>query len=783
MKVKFIVFFIVLPILAGAVGGSYFALIKGVPSIAELKAYKDAPSTKIYADDDTLLGEIKLDKGTYMPLEKMPRHLLNAVIAIEDSHFWTHSGIDYFAILRAAINDIRHRKFKEGASTITQQLAKITFLSPEKTIKRKLREVALASKMEKQLKKEEILELYLNRAYFGHGAYGVEQASRVYFGKTISKVSLSEAALLVGLLRAPAIYSPFNHMKRAKNRQKLVLSRMEAEGLIDSKQRRQAEKEDLTLNIRKRTGDAKNYFIDYVRKKLEARFGVDTVYKGGLRVYTTLDAKAQETAGDALAWGLRAHDKRQGWRGPLAHKNLEEVQPSSASTGFRDLGPSVGDTARALVTNVVAAAAYVKVRGVTASLPLKNARWVKNILTGPLPKEINLKDMQSLLKPGDVILVKVTAQTEQGFVVALEQEPEVQGAVVAIDPNTGYIRVLVGGYDYKQSEYNRAVFARRQPGSAFKPFIYATAMDYGYTPASILIDEETTYQWGPEDEWSPQNYDEDFHGPTRLRDALAYSRNVVTVKLVKEIGLGRVIKATTPVCLKDNVVRDLTVALGSVAMTPLELTFCYSVFPTGGMKMRPIAVKYITDKLGRVIESNDPGGTRVLSQQTAFLATSMLQDVVNYGTGWRARRLKRPVGGKTGTTNEFRDAWFMGFTTELVTGVWVGFDDMRTLGEKETGSRTAAPIWVKFMKAVLKETEPEEFPVPDGIVKFPIDKQTGLLANEEGENTVMEYFKEGTEPMRPLHFGWEVNFPRIWFQPIELQPSGTQSLNTQSPQL
>jgi penicillin-binding protein 1A len=761
-KLRFLFLLLVVPVAVGAGIGGYFALQKGVPSITELKHYRTIPSTKIYAEDDALIGELKLQKGVFMPIQKMPAQLVNAVVAVEDSHFWEHSGIDYLAIIRAAVKDVLHHRIKEGGSTITQQLAKITFLTPEKTLERKLKEVVLATRIENNLSKEEIMELYLNRVYFGHGAYGAEMAARTYYAKSVSELTLPEAALLAGLLKAPNTYSPLNNFTSAKNRQSIVLRRMEEEGYITSKQREEALKTSIYVS-RATTGreaykETYNYFIEYVRKYLVNTYGADMVYKGGLRVYTTLNRSAQLEAQKALQRGLRALDKRQGFRGPVGKQDLEEAEEAEGKGYFRSKPPVAGDIVSGVVMKVEKNEALVKASGVVGKLSLKDAAWASTVRDAETGESEKMKgfSLDKILKPGDVIKVRVKSFTGGSVALALEQDPEVQGAVVAVEPLSGYIRVLVGGYDYTRSEYNRALYAKRQPGSAFKPVVYALALDNGYTPASIVMDEEVTYETTPEDIWTPRNYDEEYHGPTRLRDALAYSRNVITVKIVEDLGIERVIKYARGIGIDSEMPRDYTVALGSLSMTPLDLTFSYVVFASGGKRMKPIGIKYITDRTGRVIENNEPEGKQVMDPRTAFLMTSMLKDVVDYGTGWRVKALGRPTAGKTGTTNEYRDAWFMGYTTDMVTGVWVGFDDFTSLGDEETGSRAASPIWLDFMKDMSAEAAPRDFPVPEGIVRRLIDPETGLLANNWTPKPVLEYFKEGTEPKRTSPSIWDV---------------------------
>jgi len=745
--IKIFFFLIILPIILGAGIGGYIALAKGVPSVKELKEYRNTPSTKIYADDDTLLGEIKAEKGIYVPLKRMPPHLINAVIAIEDSSFWKHKGIDYFAILRAAAKDLLHMEFKQGGSTITQQLAKMTFLTPEKTIQRKLREIALAQKIEKSLSKEEILEIYLNRAYFGHGAYGVEMASKRYFGKSVSSLTLPESALLAGLLKAPTLYSPINNMKRAKQRQTLVLERMQEEGFISPKEATDAINTDVSISNRQTEEEAVNYFLDYIEKYLESKYGVDAVYKGGLKVFTTLDRNAQIYAQRALREGLRAIDKRRGWRGPIDNKEITESpepQIVSEQKGIKSLVKGLigkkelptteasfkgvlkeGDIVQGIVLSVKSTEASVRVKGIVGRLPLSGAQWVNQ--SQKSKKEFSLT---SILKRGDVIWVGVKSLKPQ-VELTLEQEPEIQGAIVAIEPRTGFIKAMVGGYDYTKSEFNRAVYAYRQAGSAFKPIIYSFALENGYTPSTKVLDEPVSYKWKG-GSWEPKNYDGKYWGEMTLREALAYSRNAVTVSLVDKIGVERVINFARSLGIQSNLPENLSLALGSLSVSPLELTSAYSAFANGGQRVSPISIKYITDSNGRVLESNSPMTEPVISAESAFLITTMLEDVINYGTGTAVKALGRPAAGKTGTTNDYKDAWFVGYTPELLAGVWVGYDDMKPLGNKETGGRAAAPIWLRFMSAVLSGKDITDFEPPEGIQKEDYHIENTTLPYTEG---------------------------------------------------
>lgn len=747
MKLKFLIVFVVLSIILGTSVGGYFAIKKGIPSLEELKQYRPAAGTKIYAADDVLVGELKVEKGIFVPINKIPERVVNAVIAVEDSRFWRHRGIDYIAIIRALLKDIISVELKEGGSTITQQLAKVIFLTPEKTFKRKLREAALAIKMEKNLDKREILELYLNKIYFGHGAYGIEMASKIYFGKSVKDITLSEAALLAGLIKAPLVYSPYNDLTKAKERQQIVLSRMEDEGHIKRSEKENALKQPIFLSSVRAGIEANNYFIEYIRRYLEDKYGEELVYRGGLRVYTTLDRNAQLSAVKALQQGLRDLDKRRGWRGPLEQrKDIDVKKELKSKELIATVVANIGDISSGLALKVTEKEALIKTRGIVGKLSIEDARWASKVIDPRKRTSRFLKDftLTQILRPGDIVKVSIKTIKGNSVQLSLEQEPEVEGAVVAVEPNTGYIKVIVGGYDFIKSEFNRVLYAKRQPGSAFKPIIYAAAIDNGFTPASIVVDEPVTYRGGPEDEWRPENYDHKFYGPTRLREALAYSRNVVTIKLVEAMGVNSVIDFARTLGFQGEMPRDLTISLGSLSVTPMELALCFNVFASDGMKVKPIAIKYITDSKGRILESNEPEAQEVISPQTAFLITSMMEDVVKYGTGWRAKALGMPVAGKTGTTNDYRDAWFVGYTTNLVAAVWVGFDDMRPLGPLETGARAASPIWVAFMKNAATG-EPQEFSPPaEGIVSYSIDPATGLLSRDD--TGLKEYFKKGTEP-------------------------------------
>lgn len=730
-------------LITGFIAGGYLAVAKGVPAIEELKKYKATDGTKVYADDDTLIGEFKVEKGIFLPIKNIPDSIKNAIIAVEDARFWQHKGIDYIGIGRALLKDIIHVSLKEGGSTITQQLAKIMFLTPEKTVQRKFREAQLAIKLEKELTKNEILELYLNRAYFGHGAYGVEMASRTYFNKSAGQITLPEAALLAGLVKAPNTYSPYNNLVRAKERQDIVLMRMEEVGYIKPSEREKARKQSITLSSLRTNAEANNYFVEYIRQQLEQKYGTEIVYKGGMRVYTTMSKTAQLYAQQALQEGLREVDKRRGWRGAVGKKDVKNDDDEDRVS----FSASVGDISTGVVQNVTPTEAIIKTRGISGKLLLADAMWANTIINEQTGKTQTLKNFKltNILNKGDIIWVKFKSIAGNKVSFSLEQEPEVEGALIALDPETGFIRAIAGGFSATKSSFNRAVLSKRQPGSAIKPIIFGAALENGYTPASVIVDEPITYKWGGE-EWKPENYDHKHYGPTRLREALAYSRNIITVKLLDAVGVDKVISFARDAGIDSDMPRELSIALGSISVTPLELAKTYATFANGGLKMKPISIKYITDTSGKIIENNEPEGEEVISPQTAFLITSMMQDVITYGTGMRAN-INRSAAGKTGTSNDYKDAWFVGYTPQLVGCVWVGFDDMRrSLGRGEVGGRASAPIWANFMRNALAGETAETFAIPENIVKLQINPSSGLLSY--GGSSIFEYFKEGTQPVK-----------------------------------
>jgi len=726
----------------------FFYLSFGLPTVESLKDYKPSPGTVILAEDGRVLGQIKIEKGAYVPLSRIPQYMVNALLATEDPRFFQHSGIDYRGILRAAFRNIVEIRVAQGGSTITQQLTKVVFLSPERKFKRKIKEIILARRLEKELSKEEILELYLNKIYFGHGAYGVQMASKTYFGKNIWEVNQAEAALLAGLPKSPQAYSPYSDIDLTKLRQWHVLTRMVAEGYLTEDQSKKIYDQPLNLENLRTKEDIAPFIVDYIRKYIEKKYGADKLYQGGLKVTTSIDMDLQRTAGLSLKEGLRALDKRQGFRGKVGFKQLKSAP---LQWGSLHVNVKPGESFNGHVLAVSEDSITVKGRGMMGYIVKDDMAWalIKHKKTKDAPDEF--KKPAELVQPGDIIKVRLKEYDKKKQLASflLEQSPLVEGAVVSIEPYTGYVLALAGGYDFVEGGFNHAMEARRQPGSSFKPFIYGAALENGFTPASILMDLPVIHEKSEFEKkgWKPTNYDERFLGPMRLRTALALSRNAVTVSLLEKIGLGKAIDFARKAGITSPINYDYTTALGSSAVTPLELTSAYATFASQGVRSEPIIIKSIVDQNGAALESYGPQPVESIDRATAYLVTSLLKSVVEEGTGRGAKSLEKPLAGKTGTTNNYIDAWFVGYAPSIVTGVWVGYDNSRaSLGDKETGARAALPIWLPVMARALADKPVEDFPVPDDVVFVKIDPESGLLAREGAPDVYNDVFRRGTEP-------------------------------------
>jgi penicillin-binding protein 1A len=735
-------------------GGGFFYLSQDLPPIDTLKSYQPSLVTRVYSDDNRLIGQFFIEKRIMTPLVNIPEDMIHAIVAVEDSRFYEHKGFDLVGILRAAVANLVSMKIKQGASTITQQLARSLFLTPERDIKRKIKEILLARKIEKLYTKEQILEMYLNQIYFGHGAYGIQAASRTYFGKDASQLTLTEAAFLAGLPKAPKDYSPYLSPQRAKQRQGIVLSRMLEEGFINEAQYQQAYQQDLYFQKLLPEQEIAPYFLEYLRQYLVSTYGAETVYRGGLNVYTTLNIEMQMAANKALDEGLRVIDKRQGFRGPAGHQEIKAaVQPVSEKEGSVTTGePRIGEMIEGVVTQVGNDAVWVTASGLTGKILMQDMAWAKKRLKGPDLKNVEIMQNatpKDFLKVGDVVnvAVKLKDPRTQEIFFTLDQEPLIEGALLAIDPRSGGIKAMVGGYDFKRSEFNRTVLAKRQPGSSFKPLIYALAIERGLTPSTILVDAPVIFTDPVTQKiWKPTNYEERFYGPIPMRDALAFSRNVATVKLLEKVGIQNAIDFSRRMGITSPLTADLSLALGSSSVSLIEMVSSFGVFANQGVRVEPMGIRSVTDSSGKVLEFHESQAQQVLSPEVAYVMTNMLQDVIQRGTGVRARELGHSLAGKTGTTNDFTDAWFVGYTPSLVAGVWVGFDDRRSLGDREAGSTAALPVWMEFMRAALKQLPPVTFPIPDNVVFARINPQTGLMAPGDDEATKVEIFIKGNEP-------------------------------------
>jgi penicillin-binding protein 1A len=639
--VKYFIFVMCLGFFALLIYGGY--LFFSLPNIKSIEDYKPPLATIVYADDGQILGEFFHEKRYFVPLDQISPYLIKAFIAAEDERFYEHKGFDWLGMIRALMVDIKAMAIVEGASTITQQTVKALLLSPERSFSRKAREVMLAYLLERRLSKEEILTIYLNQVYFGHGAYGVEAASRVFFGKHASELNLAEAAMLAGLPKGPAYYSPYNHFLKAKKRQQYVLKRMVSCSYLCLEDAEEASKIPLELDKLEYKWNFTAYFLEYVRQYLIENYGYDLTYNGGLSVYTSANIMMHSLAQKALLRGLNEIKAR--------HPDKKDSD-------------------------------------------------------------------------------------------------KIEGALLSIETKTGLVKVMLGGKDFETSEFNRATQACRQPGSAFKPIIYAAALDKGYTTASVMYDYPIIYTQRESNEtkdlkvWRPHNYSGRFYGQTSLRDALVYSRNAVTIRLLKGLDVNYVINYARRLGITSYLTPDLSLGLGSSCMSLLELTMAFSVFANQGQYIEPITIKKILDRNGNVLEDNLPLVQPTIDAETAYLITNILEDVVKRGTGRRARSFSRPVAGKTGSTNDYTDAWFIGYTPYYVTGVWVGYDGLKSLGRHETGGRTSAPIWLYFMQEIEKDLPPKPFTVPAGVVFVKINPKTGTIADPADPTAKMECFKK-----------------------------------------
>lgn len=826
--------FSVLAAIAGA--GIVYYFSRDLPKIISIEDYRPLGVTQIFGKDDAVLAEYYEERRYVIPFEDIPKVVQDAFIAAEDDRFFEHHGIDLMGIIRAAIVNFKAGRVVQGGSTITQQVAKSLLLTPEKSFFRKIREIILASRMEKTLSKKQILFLYLNQIYLGQGAYGIQAAAKTYFNKDAKELTLAEAAILAGLPQAPSKYSPLLNPRFAIQRQHYVLRRMLANGSITSQEMMEAFQKPIQLYLYQDSNlKIAAYYVEYLRKHLLEKYGKDVLYRQGLKVFTPITTELAKEAQYQLREGLRALDKNQGYRGPIQKvaaanmkKALAEIEDYNLNLKLpyiflnkegvleRDLKTRISNLNlknfqdfydsrvfyKGLVTSVEDGKKEVSVNlGIFKGiLPLKNMQWAQTVSEPSSTALPPIQKPSQALRVGDVIWVRVLKPlTELDpfnpiVEVTLEQEPVVQGGLVSIDVRTGEVLSMVGGYDFTKSEFNRVIQAERQLGSVYKPIIYAAALEKGYTPATIIQDSPIVFAAGENEKWKPENFEEKFYGDTLFRSALVKSRNIPTIKIVQDIDVSFLIDFSKRLGLGGQFNHDLSIALGSSTATLLDITKVYTLFPRAGHQIKPVFFYRVVDREGNILEENkteenllpdsstfeeisippkpvlvagelqiekksSPGEItrslwvpnsadpkRVMDARVAAVMTHIMNEVTTVGTGAKAKSLGREAAGKTGTTNDALDAWFIGFTPQVVTGVWVGFDQQKSLGSHSTGAQVALPIWLEYMKEAVKKFPDEKFTLPKGVVFAHVDIQNGRLAKPTSPRAVRELFVAGTEP-------------------------------------
>jgi len=720
-----------------------FALPKLIetPDLDTLLKEKPLQTTRVYSDKGEIIGEFAKENRIPVPIGKMPKNLKNAIVAVEDKNFYRHGGIDPMGIARAMFRNLETGRKAQGASTIPQQLSRMLYLSREKSYSRKLKEMVLAVKISQKYTKDQVLELYLNRVYLGHGMYGVEAASNFYFGKSVQNLSLAECSLLAGLPQMPEVYSPFKSMAKAKARRAQVLDRMVDEGYITKKQATNAKLTPIYLSKSRNRIAVSNYFVEQVRRQIveDPNYGYTALYQEGLRIYTTMNSQKQMAAQEALKNHLELFEKNQQARMNAIGKNKK------------------GD----VKAETMAYAKIVKVISPTELAVTVNGQPTKLYLPDDLP----YLRPENVIKPDNYLQVKVLGvNSRKQPVIKYVGGQHIQGAIIAVDPNNGQIKAMVGGYDFSESEYNRAMQAYRQPGSAFKPIVYAAALDKGLiSPSDKIVDEAVTFG-----NWSPQNYDHKFRGLVSIRYALEQSLNIPAVKVASKVGIDQIIEYANKLGIKDNDNRklnhDLTLALGSLNVTPLEMANAFAVFANGGTWHQNEIIRYINDHRGVKVDEFPVYSQEVLDPQVCYVLTDMLKGVIQKGTAAKTvgSRFKYPAAGKTGTTNDYADAWFVGYTPDLSVCTWMGYDQRHSLGSGMTGGAVAAPIWTDFMTRVYNESNSRDFSKPEGVVYADICSVSGKLAtskcfaaadayekdpdNNQRVRIIHESFKTGSEP-------------------------------------
>jgi penicillin-binding protein 1A len=690
---------LLLAIAFGAGAGLLFVYASNLPQIAELENYRPNVVSEVYADDGQPIGGFSLQRRVLLTYDQVPKLLRDAILITEDQHFEEHWGVDLPRVVEAAWRNVSSHRISQGASTLTMQLAGGLFLNrSDRSFRRKTQETLLAIQIERHYSKPQIFTMYVNQIYLGHGNYGFESASEFYFSKPVGQLTIAQAALLAGIIRGPS-YSPLLHPEKALARRNLVLSRLAHYGKITDAQAEAAMREPLNLHLSNGHYGLAPYFLEEVRQYLERTYGTEAVHQQGLRVYTTLNVKMQKAADRAVLDGLHTYDRRHGWRGHLP--NIFDGQPVSLETYQADdwrNSMQAGDYVTALVTSVSDPDATLKIGSYHATLSPSDFSW-----TGK-------SSASQLLRVGDLPMVKLQEISGNTAKVQLEQHPAAQAALVAIENSTGEIKAMVGGYSFDESKFNRATQAMRQTGSSFKVYVYTTALEQGMTPFDTVLDAPFSVESGGQ-VYSPHNYDDKFEGRITLRRALADSRNIPAVRLLAKVGISNMIDTARKFGITSPLPPYLPLALGAADLTLMEHTSAFSVFPDDGIHIEPHMIRRVTAYDGALLEEARPKVTDVTDPDVARTMVAMLEDVVQFGTGVKAKVLQRPTAGKTGTTNDFTDAWYIGFTPSLTAGVWVGNDDKRvSLGKKETGAAAALPLWIEFMQGALQGAPAEEFP-------------------------------------------------------------------------
>ncbi|MFA7414906.1 MAG: penicillin-binding protein 1A [Rhizobium sp.] len=750
---------------------------KDLPDYAVLSSYEPPVATRIHADNGALMAEYARERRLFLPIQAVPDRVKAAFLSAEDKNFYNHPGVDVYGLARAVVTNLQNLgsgRRPVGASTITQQVAKNFLLSSDQTIDRKVKEAILSFRIEQTYSKDKILELYLNEIFFGMNAYGIAGAALTYFDKAVTELTVAEAAYLASLPKGPSNYHPFRHPDAAIERRNWVIDRMVENGFVSAADGAEAKKQPLGVTLR-RTGShlfASDYFSEEVRRQIIERYGDKALYEGGLSVRTSLDPKMQMFARKALQDGLINYDERRGYRAPVAQISVAGDWGAGLAkvNGLSDVPEWKLAVVLAVSTDRVdiglqpakEADGKVVAERKTGKILAENMEWAYRSATGDRK---TAKSPEGVLQPGDVVFVEPLKDGEAGS-YRLRQPPKVQGGLVAMDPHTGRVLAMVGGFSYAQSEFNRATQAMRQPGSSFKPFVYAAALDNGYTPASVILDAPIEIVQGGQ-VWRPQNYGGGSAGPSTLRLGIEKSRNQMTVRLANDMGMNLVAEYAERFGVYDKMSPVLAMSLGSGETTVLRMVSAYSVFANGGKQIKPTLIDRIQDRYGktifrheeRVCEGCNASGwssqeepvivdnrEQVLDPMTAYQITSMMEGVVSRGTAAGKIKLERPTAGKTGTTNDEKDAWFVGYTPDLVAGLYLGFDSPAPLGRGATGGGLAAPIFNEFMQAAVAGTPPGKFHIPDGMSLIPVNRKTGMQAFAGEPDTIIEAFKPGTGP-------------------------------------